>query len=595
VRTHGPSTRPLASLRTVVSEQSESNHGTRQVLRQFVVRLPVVLFVVFVLALQAPAAEQPPAGAPSRPGTSSPPRTARGAPGSVAGDAIVVGSIGDASRLLPLLASDSASGDIVGMVFNGLLKYNERLDIVGDLAESWTVSPDGLTLTFVLRPNVRWHDGTPCTTEDVEFTYRKLVDPAVHTPFSSSYELVDSVRVLDARTVQIHYREPFAPALESWMTGIIPKHLLEREDLNTTPFLRRPIGTGPYRFIRWKTGELIELVANPDYFEHRPAIDRYLFRVIPDQATLFLELLTQGVDLSGLTPLQYRRQTDNRMIQQHYQKFRHPSFGFTYLGYNLQDARFSDLRVRQAINLAIDKQAILDGVLFGLGSVATGPYPKESWAYDPSMIPPARDLAQAKRLLAEAGWADHDGDGILDRAGQPFRFTLLTNQGNEVRRQVAELVQQQLKEIGLDVKIRVIEWSAFVHEFIDKRRFEAVLLGWNLARDPDLYDLFHSSKIKEGEYNFVSYANHAVDRLLEQGRQTFDHEQRQRIYREVHRRLYEDQPYTFLFVEDSLPIVAARFRNVRSSPIGIGYNFIDWYVPLSEQRYRRAFHSSMAQ
>ncbi len=152
---------------------------------------------------------------------------------------------------------------------------------------------------------------------------------------------------------------------------------------------------------------------------------------------------------------------------------------------------------------------------------------------------------------------------------------------------MAELVPQQLKEIGLDVKIRVIEWSAFVHEFIDKRRFEAVLLGWDLSRDPDLYDLFHSSKMKEGEYNFVQYADPTVDQLLEQGRRTFDHDQRQRIYHEVHRRLYEDQPYTFLFVEDALPIVAARFRNVQASPIGIGYNFIDWYVPLTERRYKR--------
>jgi len=141
----------------------------------------------------------------------------------------------------------------------------------------------------------------------------------------------------------------------------------------------------------------------------------------------------------------------------------------------------------------------------------------------------------------------------------------------------------------------VIEWSTFVHEFIDKRRFEAVLLGWSLSRDPDLYDIFHSSKTKEGEYNFVSYANPDVDRLLEQGRRTFDQGARQQIYRQVHRRLYEDQPYTFLFVSDALPIVHARFRNVIATPIGIGYNFIDWYVPLAEQRYRRAFNSSMAQ
>ncbi|MBI4597305.1 MAG: peptide-binding protein [Candidatus Omnitrophica bacterium] len=503
----------------------------------------------------------------------------------VAGDAIIEGSIGDASRLLPILASDSASGDIVGLLFNGLLKYNERLDIVGDLAESWDVSPDGMTITFVLRPNVRWHDGVPVTARDVRFTYQKLIDPAVPTPFSSNYALVKSVEVLDARTVRVTYREPFSPALESWMIGVMPEHLLEHDDVSRTPLLRRPIGHGPYRFVRWKTGELIELAANPDYFEHRPWIDRYLYRVIPDQTTLFLELLTRGVDSTSLTPLQFTKLTNRPAISRSYQKFRYPSFGFTYVGYNLADERFRDVRVRQAINLALDKQAIVDGVLYGLGQVATGPYPKESWAYDPSVIPAPRDLASAKRLLAAAGWADHDGDGVIDKAGAPFRFTLLTNQ-NEVRQQVAELIQQHLRTIGIEMNIRVVEWSVFVHEFIDKRRFEAVLLAWNLSRDPDLFSLFHSSETKEGQYNFVGYANRDVDRLLEDGRRVFDRVERERIYHEVHRRLYEDQPYTFLFVSDALPIVASRFRRVRATPIGIGHNFIDWYVPSAEQRYK---------
>ena len=503
-----------------------------------------------------------------------------------AGDALVVGSIGDASRLLPLLASDSASGDIVGLVFNGLLKYNERLEIVGDLSESWEVSPDGLTLTFTLRPTIRWHDGHPVTAEDVRFTYERLVDPAVRTPYSSAYELVESVEVVYPLTVRIRYREPFAPALESWMMGILPKHLLDGEDLNTTRYLREPVGTGPYRFKRWETGQLIELWANPDYFEHRPHIDRYLYRVIPDQATLFLEVLTGGVDLAGLSPLQYRRQTDVPYVRTHFRKFRYPSFGFTYLGYNLQDVRFADVRVRRAFNLAIDHQTIIDGVLFGLGAVATGPYPKESWAYDPSLTPPPRDLAAAIQLLAEAGWEDRDGDGVLDRDGRPFAFTILTNQGNEVRRQVAELVQDQLKALGIDVKIRIIEWSTFVHEFIDQRRFEVVLLGWSLSRDPDLYDIFHSSKTDAGEHNFVGYRNPTVDRLLEAGRRTFDQAERQRIYRQLHRLLSEDQPYTFLFVPDALPIVHARFRNVTPTPIGLLYNIIEWHVPRAEQRYR---------
>jgi len=502
------------------------------------------------------------------------------------GDAIVVGSIGDASRLLPILATDSASGDIVGLLFNGLLKYNERLEVVGDLAESWSVSEEGLTLTFTLRPNVRWHDGVPVTAADVRFTYEQLIDPAVRTPFSSGYELIESLEVLDARTVRIRYREPFAPALESWMMGLIPQHLLEGQDLNTTPLLRKPVGHGPYRFVRWNTGELIELRANPDYFEHRPHIDRYLYRVIPDPATLFLELLTLGVDSTSLTPLQYARQARHPRIERAYHTFRYPSFGFTYVGYNLQDERFKDVRVRRAFGQAIDTQAMLDGVLYGLGSRATGPYPKESWAYDPSVAPAPYDPKAATALLAQAGWEDRDGDGWLDHDGQPFRFTLLTNQGNEVRRQVAELVQQYLKAVGIDVRIKVIEWSTFVHEFIDKRRFEAVLLGWNLSRDPDLYDLFHSSKTKEGEYNFGGYANPEVDRLLEAGRREFNRDARRRIYQDAHRRLAEDQPYTFLFVSDALPILSARFRNVVATPIGIGYNFIDWYVPREQQRYR---------
>jgi peptide/nickel transport system substrate-binding protein len=485
-----------------------------------------------------------------------------------------------------LLASDSASGDITGLVFNGLVKYDEQLELVGDLAESWTIADEGRTLTFRLRSGVRWHDGAPLTAEDVRFTYQKLIDPAVATPYSSNYELVESLEVLDPLTVRLRYREPFAPALESWGMGILPQHLLAQEDLNTTGYLRDPVGTGPYRFRRWKTGELIELWANPDYFEHRPHIDRYLYRIIPDQATLFLELLTGGVDTTSLTPLQYTRQAQAPYLRDRYDKFRYPSFGFTYIGYNLADARFADARVRRAINLAIDKQAILDGVLFGLGAVATGPYPEASWAYDPTIRPPAPDPAAARALLAEAGWADRDGDGWLDKEGRPFAFTLLTNQGNEVRRQVAELVQRQLRRIGMDVKIRIIEWSTFVHEFIDKRRFEAVLLAWNLSRDPDIYDLFHSSKTRPGEYNFVGYANPAVDALLVEGRRTFDREARAAIYHRVHRALYEDQPYTFLYVADALPVVEKRFRNVRATPAGIGVNFIDWYVPRAEQRYR---------
>ena len=503
------------------------------------------------------------------------------------GDAFVTGSIGDARTLIPILASDSASGDICGLIFNGLVRYNPRLELEGDLAENWEVSEDHLTITFHLRKNVRWHDGVPFTAKDVEFTYQQLIAPAVKTPYSGDFERVELLQVVDDFTIRVKYKEPFVPGLASWGMGILPRHLLEGKDLNSTEFSRHPVGTGSYRFVRWKTGELIELEANPDYYEGKPYINRYLYRIIPDQATMFLELQGLGIDSTGLTPLQFNRQTETSFLKRQFQKFRYPSFGYTYLGFNLNDKRFSDLRVRRAITAAIDRQEIIQGILLGLGTELTGPFPTESWAYNHSVQPIVYDPALAKWLLAEAGWEDHDRDGWLDKEGIKFEFTIITNQGNDQRKMAAEIIQKRLAEIEISVKVQVIEWSSFISEFIDKRRFEAVLLGWSLSRDPDLYDIWHSSKTKEGEFNFLGYANSEVDELLIEGRRTFDQKERQRIYHRLHELIAKDAPVIFLYVPDALPVVHRRFHGVEVAPIGIGYNFIEWYVPQGEQRYTR--------
>jgi len=503
------------------------------------------------------------------------------------GETLVTASIADARTLIPILASDAPSHEICGLVFNGLVKYAPDLTLIGDLAQRWDVEEDGLVITFHLHSHVQWHDGKPFTAEDVQFTFQKLIDPKVPTPYSGDFERVESLEVLDDTTVRVRYREPFAPGLSSWGMWIIPKHLLDSVDWNTTSFARQPLGTGPYRFRKWKTGESIELLANPDYFEHRPSLDRYFYRIIPDQATMFLELSTQQVDLMGLTPLQYRRLTDTPFFQAHYRKFRYPSFGYTYLGYNLRDPKFSDRRVRQALNYAVDKREIIDGVLLGLGRVSTGPFPPESWAYNDTIEPAPYDPHRAKALLAEAGWIDTNGDGWLDRQGQPFTFVLLTNQGNDQRQKAAEIIQRRLKEIGIQMEIRVVEWSALLSQFIDTKQFETILLGWGLSRDPDVYDIFHSSKTKPGEFNFVGYQNDEVDRLILEGRRLFDQDKRQAIYQQIHRIIYEDQPYLFLYVPDAMPIVHARIRNVIATPIGIGHNLIDWFVPSVEQRYTR--------
>jgi len=505
---------------------------------------------------------------------------------AVPGDAVIEASIGEPRTLVPILASDGASGAVVGLVFNGLVKYDKNLQVVGDLAQHWEILDGGLTILFHLRQGVRWHDGTPFTADDVQFTYERLVDPDVPTPYRSDFERVQTLTVVNPWTIKMVYREPHAPALASWGMGMMPKHLLAGHDLQTTPFARRPIGTGPYRFKRWVTADLVELEANPDYFEHAPYLQGWFYRVIPDQGTIFLELQTEGADLTNLTPLQYRRQTGSTFFTTRYRKFRYPSWGYTYLGYNLRLPLFQDARVRQALNFAIDKDEIVRGALLGLGRVATGPFLPESWAYNPAVQPAPYDPSLAKALLADAGWADHDGDGWLDRDGQPFRFTILTNQGNLPRELTAQIIQRRLRDVGINAQIRIIEWSSFVNNFIMRRQFEAILLGWGLSPEPDPYDIWHSSRTGEGEFNVIGYANPTVDRLLEAGRQAFDQAERAAIYHEVHRILYEEQPYCFLYVPDALPILHARLRNVEVAAIGLQHNLIDWHVPKHEHRYQ---------
>ncbi len=493
-------------------------------------------------------------------------------------NAITLGSGADAKRLLPFLASDGASGQVSGFLFNGLIKYDKNLIITGDLAESWDVSADGLTITFHLRKGVKWHDGVELTSEDVIFTYDAVTNPKIPTPYSSNYGPVKSVEAPDRYTIRVHYNEPFAPALESWGMGILPKHCLEGKDMASPEINHQPVGTGPYRFREWITGQKIVLEAFDGYFEGRPKIDRIVIRVIPDPSTMFLELKFGGIDFMGLTPPQYKLQADTDFFKRYFQKFRYPSFGYTYLGFNLQNQMFSDERVRQAMAHAINKNEIIAGVLMGYGIPCTGPFPPESWAYNREVKDIDFDPGKAMEILSELGWK-RNAEGWLEKGGKIFSFTVITNQGNEERMKAAQIIKEQLKRVGIEMNIKVLEWQAMLHEFIDKKKFEAVIMGWGLSRDPDLYDIWHSSKTKEGEFNFISYKNEEVDRLLIKGRQTFDIGERRIIYHRIHQILSEEQPTIFLYVPDALPVLHKRIKGVEQAPIGIWYDYIHWYVP----------------
>jgi len=500
------------------------------------------------------------------------------------GGSLVIGRIGDATSMIPMITTDSASHEMSGLVYNGLLKYDKNINLVGDLAESWQVSPDGLCITFKIRKGVRWQDGKPYTAADALFNWRFMVDTKTPTAYSGDYMKVTKAEAPDEHTFVVHYKEPFAPALASWTLAQMPRHLLEGKDVRASKLNRHPMGTGPYKFLRWDPGARVMLAYNPDYFRGRPHISQVTYRVIPDMATMFLELKAGGLDLMDLSALQYRRQTNTPFFKKNFVKYTYLASGYTYLGYNLADPRFADRRIRQALTYAINKKEIIKGVLLGLGQVCTGPMKPGTYWYNPNVKRYPYDPAKAKELFAQAGWRDTDGDGVLDKDGRPFEFTILTNQGNSYRANTGVIIQHRLAQVGVRVKLRTVEWAAFIKEFINKGRFEAILLGWSLTPDPDQFDIWHSSKAKPGQLNVNGYKNPEVDRLLEAQRRAFDRAQRKALLDRFQEIIAEDQPYTFLYVAQALPIVAARIRGIAPAPAGISYNFTDWWVPKALQK-----------
>lgn len=501
------------------------------------------------------------------------------------GDMIIIGSIQDASVLLPVLATDVPSRRITDLIFNGLVKYDKDLKLVGDLAEKWEISPDQKTIRFHLRKGVLWHDGKPFSARDVEFTYNTYINPDTPTPYAGDFLRVKEFRVLDDYTVSVTYAKPYAPALGSWAEGVLPRHLLEDGEITASPLTTAPVGTGPYKFVEWRTGEKIVLEANPDYFLGRPYINRVLIRFLLDKGTAFLELKGSNLDQLGLTPLQFKRQTQSRWFKENFYKYPHPSLSYTYLAYNLQDWKFKDRRVRQALTMGINRKGIVDAVLLGMGQVAHAPYSPATFWYNKNVKKYPYSRRAARKLLSQAGWKDTNEDGILDKDSIPFQFTIFTNQGDDRRKNAATIIQSNLKELGIQVEVRMLEWAALLHNFLYKRNFEACIIGWALDYDPNQIDKWNSKKTGPHDYNWIHYRNNEVDRLLELGVSTYERNERKKYYDKVQQILAEDQPCTFLWVHDALPVIHSRFQGIKPAPKGIDYNFEHWYVPLDLQKY----------
>jgi len=501
---------------------------------------------------------------------------------------------GEPVSLQPLYGySDGASCEVIIHLFPPLVRKLEDPNNPGHailtpiLAESWEFSDDGKELIFKLREGVHWEDGVEVTTDDVIFTYQKAIDPTTKTIVHYAFSKIDTVLALDKYRFKVFYKEPFVYAVYRWDIGILPKHILQGKDINTDDFNRHPISYGMYKFHSWTSNEQVVIEANENSYWGRPYLDRMVFRIIPEAAVQILELKAGNLDLvTRLHTTQYVRDLVGSEVEQNVTKYQYKDNFMYGLTFNLKVPLFQDKKVRQAIYYAIDKQSIIKGVQYGMGRPCYGPIPPESWAFNPNIKKYPYDPARARQLLAEAGWNDSDGNGILNKDGEPFQFTMLCMQ-NEAVQQIVTIVQQHLKDVGIDMKIKVVEWSVYLNTFIAKRDFDMCVTRGGLAvLDPDLTFEFHSSQIHDTEYNWATYINPELDKLIEDALKTFDPEKRKQYFWKVQEILSEDLPVIYLFLRDSFIATSKRIQGIKPypSPLGFDYNLDWWWIPKIYQR-----------
>lgn len=470
------------------------------------------------------------------------------------------------SRLNPILATDSSSSEIASFLFNGLVKYDKNNStIIGDLSTSFYYEDDK-TLIFVLNQDVLWHDGVPFSSKDVVFTYKTLISSKISSPYSAGFRFVENVVAIDKYKVKVIYKEPYFKALETWMMGILPEHILKNEqNLMSSSFNTNPIGTGPYKLELLEHSKNIILAANDKYFKGRPKIDKISFHVIADPMTRFLMLKSGVLDIGSVEPMQYERQLTKTFFDKFniYEKI---SSSYTYLGLNLRLDKFKNPKVREALSLAIDRQEIIDILFFNHAKVCTGPFLPSSSAYNKNIKAPVQDLDRATELLKEAGYDEKN----------PFIFEIVTSNSSSIRPYAAEILQHQLKKVGVVVKLRVMEWQAFLNMVVFPHKFDAVLLGWGLSPTPDPYMFWHSDNDKKGGFNLVGYKNAKMDKMIEESQSIIDRKKLSQIWREMFKMITDENPYLFLYIPNSITVVNKKIKHIENSPSGIWHNYIEW-------------------
>jgi peptide/nickel transport system substrate-binding protein len=486
-------------------------------------------------------------------------------------DTVLYGIATQPVRLNPITQPDIVSRWAIELVFDGLVDVDDHLNLIPALATSWESSSNGLAYTFHLRHDVKWQDGQPFTADDVKFTYDTIRDPdTTPTIAKSDYAAIAAIEVPDDYTVVFKLNQPDASLPSKLVTGIAPRHLLEGQDLATTGFNRQPVGTGPFRLESWRSDQELTFVANPEYFGGKPRLKQLVWKIVPDTSTLAVQLLSRDLDGAAIAePRDFQRAR------------RAPSLttysvlgGDFQISLQLQNPMFQDRQVRQALAYGLDKQAMVDKIMGGAAVIATSDILPDSWAYEPDVNTYPYDPARARQMLAAAGWQPGP-DGILVKDGQPLRFQLLTDAGDELRKEIALFVQQQWAEIGVGAQVVFVERNTLIFEQLLKGQFEAALLQSSVRVDPDLSRRFHSRSIGAGQ-NFLGYSNPKVDALLDQGLEVQDQASRKAIYAQVQRLMAEDVPQIPLFYTNTGYAFRSDLKGVRPSSMSPFWNVEAW-------------------
>lgn len=551
----------------------------------------------------------------------------------VPGDWLVMHILSDPESLNPFTSNDATSSRILGDIFETLLdRHPQTLELRPRLATARPqISEDKLTYTFTLRQEAHFQDGKAVTGQDVLFSLKVIKNPWVSAPFLRVYyQSLVTAELNEAYTLILTAKEPYF--LNESILGevrTLPRHYYDPQDLlgpislqeldsmrvgkpeaEETPhekrarqfaetfnkeFGRNPMGSGPYKFHSWKTGQEVVLQRDPRYWGLGKAgidqsyVAQRTLRVFNDMNGALAALKAGQLDHMMLTPIQHKQQSSGERFARQFDKHEFFAPSYTYIGWNNAHPIFQDMRVRQAMTLLTDRGQMVESILFGLGEVVDGPIYLFRPEYDKTLVRHPYEPQKARQLLGEAGWKDSDGDGILDKVidGKvtPLRFEIKFNSGNPIRQSVALTLQDELKKHSIDASVRQLDWTIFLDD-VRHHRFDAVILGWGMqVTEPDAYQVWHSSQAENKGSNHISYKNARVDALLAEYRRTFDAQQRITLYREFQQILHQEQPYTFLFLQKSVLAVDRRFHNVTLYPNGP--REVEWWVPQAQQRYQQ--------